>query len=340
MAKFEGDDLTDLEDVWETYTGHVVGKYDSRITADRRSRGCKSWLFWCEETNTDPFDADENDVRNYIDDQMHLADTTVASHFDSVALFYEWLSRKDFPTDSNPTIGVDLEDEWDLDRDASEYVKVLDDEGKDHLIALSPDRVGEMFGEAPSPSFRNELILHLLWDTAVRSVELADAKLRNVDTDNQTMWVKSAKLNRHDHPDLYRRQVMYTTETARMLDMWMDRVRANHSPHAGSSDYLLLTNQSEQMRSSHISRIVKKAAHNAGIQEPMYTDANGNTRWLVTAHRLRHSRLTELANGEDRMSIPALRRFAGHAKVETTLSYVHTDWDEVAEQYRSATRAE
>lgn len=338
MTKFEGDDLAEYEDVWDEYTGYVISAYDSRTSADRRSEGVKSWLLWCEETQRDPYDSHDDDVRNYVDSQLELADTTISSHFDSVTLFYEWLTRKEYPVDSNPTTGITLEDEWDLNRSASEYIKALDDEGKDHLIALDADRARKIFGEARDPSFRNELILQLLWDTAIRSVELAGALLREVDTDKRTMWVDSAKLNRHDHPDLYRRQVSFTPETARMLEMWLDRVRADHSPYAGSSKYLLLTDQSEKMRPSHISRIVKEAAHDAGIQEPMYIDGNGHTRWLVTAHRLRHSRLTDLANGEHRMSIPALRKFAGHARLETTLSYVHTDWGEVLNQYQSATQ--
>lgn len=331
-------------DVWDRYCGHVVAMYDNANTAARRRAGSKNWLAWCEQTTTDPFAADEDDIRRYVDDHLTLADTTISSHFDSVSLFYEWLSRQDEGGDGNPTTEIVIEDEWDINRSASQYVQVLDDDGKEHLIALAPDRVRELFGHAPNPNFRNELIIRLLWDTAVRSVELANVRIRDVDLDKRAMWIDSAKLNRHDHPDLHRRQVRYTPETARMLEMWLDRGREAECPYVDDADdpdgYVFVTDQTAKMRPSHISRIVKRTAHNAGIQEAMYTDSAGKTRWLVTAHRLRHSRITNLANGVDRMGVPALRRLAGHARVKTTMAYVRTDWSEVGEQYRHATRDE
>lgn len=84
MAKFEGGELTEREDVWDRYTGYVVIKYESQITADRRSRGCKSGFLWCEETGTDPYAATETNVRSYVDDHLALPDTTLSSYFDSI----------------------------------------------------------------------------------------------------------------------------------------------------------------------------------------------------------------------------------------------------------------
>lgn len=36
------------------------------------------------------------------------------------------------------------------------------------------------------------------------------------------------------------------------------------------------------------------------------------------------------------MDLNHLRMMAGHAKFETTLQYVHTDWEATRESYRSA----
>jgi integrase/recombinase XerD len=102
------------------------------------------------------------------------------------------------------------------------------------------------------------------------------------------------------------------------------------------SPYLFVGEQGSQLEPSTISRIVKKAAHNADIQEPLVRDTDGSVQqWLYTAHRLRHSRITHLANETD-LDLNYLRMMAGHAKVETTLTYVETDWDVARSSYFDA----
>lgn len=338
MTQFTGDSLDEYTDLYERYGGYVTARYENDRSAARRKRGAKRWLQFCADNDVDPYAATGTDAENYIESVLELADTSVGSLYDSLTMFYEWAMRKpEFDIPENPTAEIDLEQDFGIKQTAAEYIKHLDGD-RDDVKALPKVRVERLFGHGGNPEIRNELILRLLWETAIRSSELATARIADVNLASNELEVDSAKLNPRDHPDLNRRKVFYSDETARLLRMWRDHARHDLSPYAGDSEYLLLTHQSKKMRPSHISRIVKEAAKDAGEQEPMYEDQNGNTRWLITAHRLRHSRISYLANKEDAMNLPSLRRLAGHAKIETTMSYIHTDWDTVRREYMKATR--
>jgi integrase/recombinase XerD len=77
------------------------------------------------------------------------------------------------------------------------------------------------------------------------------------------------------------------------------------------------------------------------VQEPLVGSGDNTQQWLYTAHRLRHSRITYLANeagpNEEGMDLNALRMMAGHAKFDTTLDYVQGDWDTTRARFKKAT---
>jgi integrase/recombinase XerD len=167
---------------------------------------------------------------------------------------------------------------------------------------------------------RNELIGRLFWETALRSDEMSRVRMRNIDDDQQEVTVRSAKLNRKGHLD---------------LDHLMRRWRSLRENVVDDSEYLFVGSSGDQLSPSYLSRIVKKAAQRAGIQEPLTRDENGDVQQhLWTAHRLRHARSTYLVNQTD-MDLNHLRMMAGHAKFETMLQYVHTDWEAARESYRT-----
>lgn len=102
-------------------------------------------------------------------------------------------------------------------------------------------------------------------------------------------------------------------------------------------DYLIIGNRGGQLEPSTLSRIVKDSAHEAEIQEPLTTNPDGSVKqWLYTAHRLRHSRITYLANKTD-MDLNFIRMMAGHEQMDTTLEYVDNNWDEVRSAYHATT---
>jgi len=322
--------------LYEEYGAFTVDNYDNDNTGTRRKAGVKKWLGWCQSEDIDPFEVTESEIHQYIRSVNNLADTSVSSLFSSVSMFYLWIIPEDYPIEENPTADIDLKDHYNLKPQTAEYVKVLRRKGRENVKALPKERITKIFDHMGNPPIRNSLLARLAWQTALRTDEMSRIRIDNIDFGKREIRIRSSKLNPEDHPDLYIRRVYYNSNLDELMKDWINKRRAALSPHASDSPYLFLTHQSKQMRPSHISRLIKDAAHEAGIQEPIGEDGNGNTRWLVTGHRIRHSRISYLAN-ETPMTLPALRKMAGHAKISTTQDYITTDWEQVRKDYLRST---
>ncbi|MFU1780565.1 tyrosine-type recombinase/integrase [Haloarcula japonica] len=296
----------EYREYFEDYSDWVATHVDKERTRERLEAGVRAWLRFCEDEELDPLAADENDVRIYIDELVReeYAETTITRRVASVSKFY--IYQRNDPRNTaeidNPTEDISLPRDYGI-QNLSEYVRVLDQEGKTDIISPSAAEVSKLFEHAPGKrSFTytmNELVLRLFWETALRADEMSRVKMRNVDSENREITVRSAKLNRKEHPDLYHRCVWWSPD----LDFLMKRWRPLRRNTADDPEYLFVNSSGEQLTPSYLSRIVKEAARRAGIQEPLTRDENGDVKQhLWTAHRLRHARITYLANQTDMTS--------------------------------------
>jgi integrase/recombinase XerD len=337
MTQFGSEhELAEYSDLLNSFLEFALGKYESDRSYQTRERGVRAWLHWCERERVDPLQVSDGDIHSYITDlNTEYADTTIASRVSSVTVFYDWaISEPDVDTvvDENPTADLNLKDRFGVDSQTPQYIKVLRRKGQKNVKALPKERVESLFPHAGRPSVRNELLVRLLWQTALRCDEVSRIKLDNIDWDNRQIRVRSSKLNPDDHPDLYHRYVYWEPDLDLLMKEWVEGERKELGPYHNESEYLFLTDQSPQMRPSHISRIVKEAAFEAGEQEPMGKDGNGHTRWLITGHRIRHSAISHWANETD-IDIHLIRKVAGHAQLDTTMDYVTTDWETVRKSF-------
>ncbi|TKX86474.1 hypothetical protein EXE43_08250 [Halorubrum sp. SS5] len=96
--------------------------------------------------------------------------------------------------------------------------------------------------------------------------------------------------------------------------------------------------QPEQIASKQINRVVRKVADSAGLQEEVYTNAEGKKQMKVTAHVLRHRfAVQSFKNGMDTRT---LQKLLGHAKIETTERYLRlakSDMRDAARKYGAGT---
>lgn len=335
-----GTDLSgEYQDLYDDYQRWSSTHINKETTRERLQSGVRYWLSFCETEGIDPLSAEENDVRIYIDEMVSegLADTSITRRTATVSKYYHYLStdpRQDVDI-ANPTEDISLPRDYDISN-LSNYVRVIDREGRSDVIAPPRSDVEKLFeypgGKRAKTRTRNELIIRLFWETALRADELSRVRLDKIDMDNREITVRSAKLNRKQHPDLYHRRVWWTSNLDYLMQRWIDK----REEISGKSDYLLVGEDGDQLSPGYLSRIVKDSAHEAGIQEPLTRDSDGNVKqWLYTAHRLRHARISHLANETD-MDLNHLRMMAGHAKFETTLSYVRTDWESARESYQQS----
>lgn len=333
----------EYKNIHEDHSGWVAAHTRKQTTVDRLKAGTKAWLSWCEQNNLDPFTAESDDVRRYIQWMKAdgYADTTICRRFASVQKFYIWLMTDpdmDVGTERNPTANINLSRDYDIHNEA-EYMKILDEEGRDEIIAVEYEAAEPLFDHVPGKRsvirLRNELLCRLFWQTALRSDEMSRVRLDNITWEDRDIKVRSSKLNRRQHRQLYHRHVWWEPNLDYMMNRWRKK-RAELDPE-GDSPYLFIGSKGGQMDSAYMSRIVKESAHNADINEPLTRDSDGSVgQWLYTAHRLRRSRITQLANDPIRMNLDALRRMAGHVSFDTTLSYVEGDWDTAKRAYFDA----
>ena len=333
-------------DLFETYLEHLDNTYDRARSETKRYKDIRYWLDYLGQNRSNgPREADSDDLGAYVLHINSLGDNTIDSRVSSISVFYSWLlqdPRVEADIEHNPRSEIDLEDQpYNINSGAGIIETTLkDDDGEDKL-ALSMETIDQMAENTRNPKLRNKLILKLLRDTALRSDELSRIKLRKIDWENRAIEVRSSKLNADDHPDLYHRTVFFTPETEGLLTRWVNDGRHVVNSEAMDSEYLFLTDQSLQMRPSHISRVVKRAARRTGegehgINEVVAVDGNDNRRWLITAHRIRTSVITHWVNNCPNLGLESCRRMAGHAKLETTQSYVKTDWETVRRQYQAS----
>jgi integrase/recombinase XerD len=333
----------EYKDIFEKYAGWKTAHTRKETTVTRLKAGAKAWLWWCEENGVDPFSAEEDDTRRYIDwmNGEDYAETTICRRFSSVQGFYIWIRTDpdvDVDLEVNPTANINLPRDYEIYNEA-EYMRILDEEGRDEIIALNYEAIEPIFDHVPGKRtairLRNELICRLFWQTALRSDELSRVRVSNIEWEERDIRVRSSKLNRKKHRDLYHRHVWWEPNIDLLMRRWRNKrkefVRDDGSP------YLFIGERGGQLDSSYMSKIVKEAAHNAGVNEPMTRNPDASVKqWLYTAHRLRRSRITQLANDPINMNLDALRRMAGHVSFDTTLSYVEGDWGTTKNAYFDA----
>lgn len=333
----------DYKDIFEDYAGWITAHTQKQTTVTRLKAGTKAWLWWCQENNVEPFAAEDTDARRYIQWMIAegYAETTICRRFASVQKFYIWIKTDpdvDVYLNTNPTANINLPRDYEIYNEA-EYMKILDDEGRDEIIALNYEAIEPIFKHVPGKRIairvRNELICRLFWQTALRSDEMSRVRVDNINWDENDIRVRSSKLNRKKHRDLYHRHVWWEGNIDHLMRQW--RTKRKEFVRDDGSPYFFVGERGGQLGSSYLSKIVKNAAHNAGVNEPLTRDADGSVKqWLYTAHRLRRSRITQLANDPINMNLNALRRMAGHVSFDTTLSYVEGDWETTKNAYFDA----
>lgn len=195
-------------------------------------------------------------------------------------------------------------------------------EENDRIYYLTPDEIEELIDNVPEPSFRNELIVRLLWQTGMRQTQLVNVTLDDVDLDDRRIDIWS---NKSKKPY----SVWYGPSLQPMMQQWLNVERRALAPSvAERSEYLFPSSRTEQMRAKSINdHIVKPAAEDAGMQSRSYEDSIGRDRGKVTGHVLRHSFAVQFVR--DGGDIRRLQQLMGHSDIETTEKYLRFKDDEI-----------
>lgn len=318
------------KDVWYEFCEHVQSSYDKKRTITRRKQTARYWFAWCSENDEDPWTDEGRVLERYVDDHRHLGDQAIVARVSGVSMLHDWAHTQGI-IDHEELVGFSVRNNIknvDPTRTKKSYEEGIAGPDENYHYATKED-VNQMLENVPAPEIRNKTIIKCLWQVGMRSEELSRLKWSNVYPDENYMQIRSSKKDPED--DDYWRKAYFKDDLAYWLRRWWEKKRHTLGSYHNESDYVFLTDQSPQMRPSHISRIVKESAHNAGIQQSIGEDSNGNTRWKYTAHALRHGHAHHVCNyTETPLNIVADQ--LGH-KVETLVdTYVQTD-DEAHENW-------
>ncbi len=146
---------------------------------------------------------------------------------------------------------------------------------------------------------KHRLMLAMLYGCGLRSYELCNLKLSDVDFERKTVFVKKQKGN-------FDRLIPLSDHLARGLKKYI----SSECP----KEYLF---NSQVMKDGAPQGITVRAIQWV-IKEHR---SKINTSKKFTAHTLRHSFATHLL--EDGLNLVAIKELLGHARIETTLIYLH-----------------
>lgn len=192
-------------------------------------------------------------------------------------------------------------------------------------VWLTRDEINDLVDAAPQPVVRNRCLILFMYYTACRRSEVSKVKITNMDFEERKARVISPKTGK-----------TITVRWQPHLDSLLRRWREDYRPayiNAEDSPHLFITKQANQVAPNHISRVIREAAENAGIQEVLYEDTAGNKRRRVTSHALRHSFAVHWLQPPNKGSLEELKEILAHEDVQTTQVYTEIVEEQVDEAY-------
>lgn len=324
--------MMDFEIIMEKYRNRRA-RESSESTVDVYDRQVRRWKSWLNsERGKSLWEAETMDLRIRIEEMTDegKAPTTISKQVSAVSKFYQDCNklsdRYELPdVPENPYDGLD-EDDKKLLRGNTKKKDGLKDTENDEYPYLEPEKIGELVEHVPAPRLRNELIIKLLFNCGFRREELAKVKLEHIDREDRSIYIPPRKSSEG-------RVVPYNEDyLGFQLERWLDHGGRKSMTYAEESDYLFPTNDNEHLSGKYINTIVKKAARNAGIQEPIAKYSDGREIHKVTAHTLRHSFAMQALNSG--IDIRKLQTLLGHDELDTTLIYLQQSKEEAKEAGR------
>ncbi len=167
------------------------------------------------------------------------------------------------------------------------------------IDALREEEVEKLLEAADN--LLDQLILHILLDTGIRSRELLGIRVGDIDIENREITVRETKYG-------YTRKVVVTRETIELIKTWIKTRRLEPKDKLVPLTY------------SGLYKRLKRLARKAGIDPHR-----------VRPHILRHTFATKaLRKG---INVFTLQKILGHKDIKTTQVYTHLTIEDIHREY-------
>lgn len=195
------------------------------------------------------------------------------------------------------------------------------------VIYLSSSEIRQLREHVPAPKVRNELVIKILVQTGLRRAELSNLKRKHLKREEGYVIVSAATSKTDEE-----RTVPFDNLEPE-LSLWLDAgYRDRHT--TSDSPYIFITKQTERLKPSRITEIIREAAEHVDTQEDYGQNVRGDRRRRITAHSLRSTFIMRLL--EAGIPTPKVMELSGHKSLETVEAYANVLSEDAIEAYNEA----
>ena len=304
--------MTDTPEIVSEWLEDKKVMYDSQATFKKRESDVTQFLKWLDG-NGKSFDPVEQERHKKLLHRYFLslksdgyARNTMNSRWDSIKLLYDDLAGFHDVIEETPFESL---------QNRSQYLpNKTRDETESEKPYVTREQKETLCDNVPSPAFRNECMIRLMWQTGLREGEVAELKVSDVNFEEgklDSFW--SPKINTE-------RTVTFKPSLNWWLDQWLNGGYRDSYTGSGDSEYLFLTHRSHQFPRDRPNKIIKKAAKGGGIQEVRKVDTAGRELHTITSHAIRRGHAMHLLKND--VDLRTIQKRLGHAKLDTTIEYL------------------
>jgi integrase/recombinase XerD len=308
-------------------------KSKSESTVNEYTRHAGDYIQWVERHGIDLFDVKPSEVKDHLGETLEegyapgylkIRRAAIRSLYDEAHHIAESRTTDGLEKVDPTDIGANPADPERMTMDFSDLDKgsKQSQAAKEDYVAVDADDVADMVENVPPSHAKGEdhrLLLKLLFYTGLRKSEVVRIKLSDFDDSDTFRGERSINIRAIKTDS--NRTVYYPPQLVSDLDSWVNGVGRDLILGKRDSEYLfpspdMAPGDDEPISHQHVNRVVKESARGAGIQDQMYTDMNGNTRWKITSHSLRHGFAESCI--EEGMDLRTLAELMGHFKKDGT----------------------
>lgn len=312
-------------------------------TGQRYISCLNKWAEWCEGRGENPVAATAIDVEGYLSELHNKHDysyKTVNVHLSAIRSFFEAADALGDAgkIDTHPADLWEGRGRWENPTENVALNNIVTDKAKrlntkkeramsgDERHALPESDVQELFESVPSPTVRNALMLRIAYQGMLRRTEVARLKISDINRQEGSITIRPEVSKNGEERTTY-----YMDSLSTLLSSWLDVDRGAYDT-AADSEYVFVSNDRERIHEQWISQIFRNTVTEAGLDNVLYTNANGAEKQKVTFHSLRHSgAVRRWENGAD---LRTLQILLGHKDISTTQQYLDVDLDDVGAKAR------
>lgn len=170
---------------------------------------------------------------------------------------------------------------------------------------LNEEEVNQVLELAAKDSFRNYLIIKLMWQCGLRISEISNLMVRDIDFLDKKIKIVQSKRDKD-------RYVPITQDLLREIRFYMDGVKIERGP-------VFLSTHKKPISTRRIQQLVERYVKEAKIQKH------------VSAHTFRHSFAVQFLKATK--NLRALQQILGHSNIKATEIYLNLSFDDIQDEY-------